>query len=782
MEKSKSSYNNIPLAPETEVNNQSSDTSIKYEMEDVVFRRSSTVFMPDLLISESNRRSDSLANNQSSVSGIMVLKNILQAISQADEKCILITGHTDTSGSAHFNRELSLKRAQSVEYMLTGKVQEWINIASVYHNKRDIQHILLWVSNTRQWDTHPGVIDGKLGPKTGKALRNFHRTCETLGLSLPNSLFLCNETWEGVFALYQHELARLLEGNGNSLDYFRNQISWAIASQPSIGCGENHPFAKSEKRKNPNLSDARAEILLFSPQFLHLLQAKLPCYTDNKCKPTHCILYPESRKEREYIDPLCNLQRKSSPLFLTTAYPDSHDYVPIDSLIGYLVKFDDDGNVQSAERYKLKQGKLISFYTLETVEIDCNQEVYIYFSHRDDLLYLDYGKWLRPNREGLPLIGPVNIPSADNAEIKLTIWNQNDWIIIRDKAPDNDRNEKVKMAEWNNFYTIGNASGEYFYTTGDQRKKDFQESWRGGSPLDLIYFNIPDSNDKGFWAGTLSALPCDTTKIIFTQTIENDRERFIGSINEIKLQGTNQFFQNFHIYNGQLVDKLVAISRNRPRKSEIDDLPEPPEKANLPGDMCWQDQGNTNNCGPYSFSSAMNYWFPYTNNPYKNDGALYADEKNVNDLVNGARVPSNIIRAAERFHMHGRDNTAERIDKKRALKLLKLWIHAGVPVLVLVKEYHTLASYHWKVVAGYDKERIFFNNSGADNEYKKANQQAEIDYMHAPVGNDVDSIDDHYEKWHGAGGDIVDLLTSVDRDTFIPIYPKDINYRGDMAV
>jgi hypothetical protein len=52
----------------------------------------------------------------------------------------------------------------------------------------------------------------------------------------------------------------------------------------------------------------------------------------------------------------------------------------------------------------------------------------------------------------------------------------------------------------------------------------------------------------------------------------------------------------------------------------------------------------------------------------------------------------------------------------------------------------------------------------------------------SPVGNDADAIDGHYTKWREAGGDIVDFLTTVDRCTFIPLYPKDAMFEGNRIV
>ena len=40
--------------------------------------------------------------------------------------------------------------------------------------------------------------------------------------------------------------------------------------------------------------------------------------------------------------------------------------------------------------------------------------------------------------------------------------------------------------------------------------------------------------------------------------------------------------------------------------------------------------------------------------------------------------------------MNGRDNGAEELPQADAMKLLKLWIRAGVPVMVLVGEKNTM--------------------------------------------------------------------------------------------
>jgi hypothetical protein len=103
-------------------------------------------------------------------------------------------------------------------------------------------------------------------------------------------------------------------------------------------------------------------------------------------------------------------------------------------------------------------------------------------------------------------------------------------------------------------------------------------------------------------------------------------------------------------------------------------------------------------------------------------------------------------------------------------------------VIVLVEEEYNVWSLHWKTVVGYDGNRVFMNNSGADDELVLAKRTPDVVYEQAPVGNDVDSDTSHFNKWKSAGGDVVDLITSVDECTFIPMMPNDPMFSGDKAL
>jgi len=181
----------------------------------------------------------------------------------------------------------------------------------------------------------------------------------------------------------------------------------------------------------------------------------------------------------------------------------------------------------------------------------------------------------------------------------------------------------------------------------------------------------------------------------------------------------------------------------------------------------------------------MNYWRPYTCNPGEKNGAYWHGHVDYLLIPNGARTPAMIEDAAAANNMFGRDNNAESLandtDWNRAMKLIALWIQAGVPVVVLVEESYYTFSLHWKVIVGYDGNRLFIVNSGANDKYELAHRDPGINYETAPVGNDVDSYNQLYLKWQCVGGGLVDAFSSVDTCTFIPIYPKDSAFAADTA-
>jgi hypothetical protein len=439
----------------------------------------------------------------------------------------------------------------------------------------------------------------------------------------------------------------------------------------------------------------------------------------------------------------------------------------------------------------MKNGKLCDVNTEDQLTIDCDRDAFFYFSHRRDL-FSGSGASNRFQRDGsrLPLMGPIHVPCGADAEIRLDIWSQNDWFIVKGVEVDGMLPSNVLMAEWQEDYTIGyyeySEDGEYgFFIYGDHRQKDQQEKWTaqssGTAPIRMTNFALSGSDPM--WIGTLSELPgIDEAKILLEHQASGGT-LFCGSFNQVVDTGSNIIVPSHHVYKRDLVQRLLTLPTDNISPASIDTFPDPPPRILLPGDICWHDQGQTNYCGLYSFAGAMNYWRPYESNPLEHGAMWYHNYVDYLLVPYGARTPAMIEDACNKFDMNGRNCDAEELyensDRQRAMKLLKLWLWAGVPVLVLVEESYNLLSLHWKIIVGYDGNRFFFCNSGGDDEFHLTRRAAGIDYEHAPIGNDVDTPNALYNKWSDSGGGIADALSSVDTCTFIPIIPNDPMFAGD---
>ncbi len=661
-----------------------------------------------------------------------------------------------------------------------------------------MQQILAWAARKRGWDCDPGTIDGQIGGGTNTALKSFKQHCnDELGTSLAADAKIGDPFWRAVFALYLSELAKLLEVEVGELDGFRSSLAWVDEARHCVGCGESWPIEEAGKNEFRSATNRRVEVLFFAPG----QEPKLDCHPEpGKCEKARCEIYPPDGKIKRTPLPVHPGARpQSTPKILVPEEPGSATQVAPDGLHAYLVRFKKGTSDQeSISHFVVRGGRFQLPAGAAPVPIDCDREAFFYFSHRGDLAADASARPARfaQDRSGLPLVGPLTVPCGPDAELQIDLWQQNDWVLFRSRQIDGAGPEAVKMADQRQDYTLGKklprVDGKTgFFIDGHPHDKDVQEHWSTAlPPIDLVRLSAPSG--VPLLVGTLSALPSGKAKLLAFHSVTSDTAAagtsgpiVVATWNELSPSGKNVDLAGLHRYDKALVAKLSALKTSDQGNAAIDALPDPPARFFLPGDMNWQDQGQTNNCGAYSFATAMSYWFPYTNNAGAKNGAFYSDTSRVPSVVNGARTPANVADAAKKFNMNGVDHDAEELDKSRAIKLLKLWVSAGVPVLVLVKEdsaagfFDKMFSYHWKTVVGWDGPRLFMNNSGGDQENEMSLRKPGFDYEHGPAGNDMDPIDTHSEKWKLAGGDIVDLLTSVDECTFIPIYPKAPEYAGD---
>ena len=250
---------------------------------------------------------------------------------------------------------------------------------------------------------------------------------------------------------------------------------------------------------------------------------------------------------------------------------------------------------------------------------------------------------------------------------------------------------------------------------------------------------------------------------------------------------------------------------------------DPPTKAFLQGNVVQQHQQATRWCGLYSLAHAFSYWAPLRYNPMGDNGQwagehikdgwtstwlhsllLYASAGLIpaavslfTDDPSPGTLQETMTLGARYYGFSYQGYSYESLGKDEALKQLKRWIHAGVPVIVTVDELMDQGDGHWssehyKVLVGYDDyaklrytdddsiEHIsdgafYFQNSGGQGEVRADPDvlDAELrenhaDYYVVPIGNEADSYTVFWKKWETGG-----IPTFSDSHWCLPIYPVD---------
>ena len=93
------------------------------------------------------------------------------ALDRADLR-LVVYGHTDTTGTADSNLQLSIRRARAMKALLAKDPQEW---ASLTENALpiEVQTTFKSIAACSQWNCDPGSLDGVLGAKTASAIEAF---------------------------------------------------------------------------------------------------------------------------------------------------------------------------------------------------------------------------------------------------------------------------------------------------------------------------------------------------------------------------------------------------------------------------------------------------------------------------------------------------------------------------------------------------------------------------------------------------------------------------------
>jgi hypothetical protein len=220
-----------------------------------------------------------------------ILAALFEFVRKYRNYCILLAGHTDTSGQESYNFALSKLRSQNVLFLLQGKKKEWVDVSNQKSKIEDYQHILRYFNNRFGWQCDPGPIDNSKGPKTEKAVIKFQEAYNTrfsMTISVDGKVGL--QTWGAIFDIYQHRLSECLKNTNASP--LSPELPF-MQPHPYIACGENIPIDQAERDNFRSQANRRVEILLFKNEEI----PELSCINSDTgfcmqgCNRGKCIVY-----------------------------------------------------------------------------------------------------------------------------------------------------------------------------------------------------------------------------------------------------------------------------------------------------------------------------------------------------------------------------------------------------------------------------------------------------------------------------------------------------------
>lgn len=234
------------------------------EVEDVHFNHDSAVMLADFrdtAATDDDDAEDAQDDDQDSrITALAVLTAIYKHLEEHPDKRLLVTGHTDASGSDAYNLDLSRKRAENVRALLEGDRDAWVASCLDHHKVEDFQQLLLWMFKDHGWDTDPGVVDNVLGPNTKGATRRFKERFNTeFGASIAVNETFDRVAWESFHQVYETEILGVTGFTQTELDAVRQNLQWVDPG--AAGCGENWPITGQHRSR----VDRRVEIVLFDP-------------------------------------------------------------------------------------------------------------------------------------------------------------------------------------------------------------------------------------------------------------------------------------------------------------------------------------------------------------------------------------------------------------------------------------------------------------------------------------------------------------------------------------
>lgn len=336
------------------------------EMEDVLFHLNSAVMMPENPQGKSSDQGGGAADEQVKVSGIKALGLVFKQFEFDQEVKMVISGHTDTSGTDEFNFKLSKERAENILYLLykdekDESKKKWAEICFNRQKIEDYQQILTHFEKKLACGCDPKGIDDKWGDNTKKATENFMAKMGFGSVKIKSMLYELNldpnhkwpkELWESVYTLYSRELADTLEITEAELEGRRKTaVKFIDDKKRIVACGESFPIDQKEKNNYRSQKNRRVELLFFDKD--EAPELTCPALITKAHTEDECPLWRKFYFIPLYIDPK---DLKSIVFHLKFVYFDKIKKKQIPVPAGLIIKAYEDGHKEIPSETVYKDG------------------------------------------------------------------------------------------------------------------------------------------------------------------------------------------------------------------------------------------------------------------------------------------------------------------------------------------------------------------------------------------------------------------------------------------
>jgi outer membrane protein OmpA-like peptidoglycan-associated protein/type VI protein secretion system component Hcp len=236
-------------------------------------------------------------------------------------KEVVLFGHTDTTGDAADNFDLSGWRAEAVKTVLTNDKQRWTDLADGQATVTDAQMFLTSLTKRYGWQCDPGPADGKDGPKTTAGREAFQRQFnEKCGGSLTIDGIFGEQSWGAMFkvvrALLTDEYKTATESETLPA------LTFASEGKGIYACGESLPIDEKDRDNYRSADNRRVEICFFDKGKC----PKLPKHPKKAAPVTkvECPVYDPKRVDRRMIKPTLSSADSTDELIFYR--PETNEY------------------------------------------------------------------------------------------------------------------------------------------------------------------------------------------------------------------------------------------------------------------------------------------------------------------------------------------------------------------------------------------------------------------------------------------------------------------------